>query len=769
MSSIIARLGPVRPRRTYGSLWKSSRLKKLDRQWLGAGTTLAKHRSYSAESSRWTARNATVSVLEAKEEEKQPRTESPSPADEIVKRAEYTPFWEHEATGDAFFSQRGPETQDHDATGEKSEAEDQEYDSLRQQREAEDLFERFAQTEEDDAQSRILPEPRIDTREGTSMWAQFEEAEDNQQHTDGEIDSTWTNSQTGGLNPFEDVSMLDLDYEAELPLALSKAEADMLIRCLFAAQKANDTLFIRSISETTFSRIIHILSPANFVAKLASTHVELSAALANSFGLAPMRQVVFERGIVLRQIVEYRREAGVKLTSEDYTALLRHARDLGSRNLAGHFWKMLLEDGHQPTTACYNHLMSAQIWNGVHSASLRQNVRIIPFHMMARQNQQRRFRNYAVGPGGLRETVMNYFNRMLSSGAVADEESFRILITACAREGDIQTAKTVMMKVWSIDVNGIVEGRDEQEIQPKIVPDTSPLCPTVELLWTIAHAFSINNDVPAALRVVDFVARHYQLSVTDEVWSQLFEWTFVLSAKRWGTGLRDGRTAGQLPPSSLMSLWETMTGPPYYVRPSMGMYNKLITNLGQRSFTPLLAEKMREGVQIYLEHRLEAVYAHNQFTHALKLPESSRSSVSIERLRDEFEYRELIRRRDVFWLRRWLHKYLYTFRSWRDVGPLAGRVVTELPTILWEFRRWIIYEVRYETATGFVEFETRTPDEQLMRRQKAALRAQERQKALDEAKKFVGHKYVFGRERDDREPRSEYRARKLSKLLAGSF
>lgn len=169
---------------------------------------------------------------------------------------------------------------------------------------------------------------------------------------------------------------------------------------------------------------------------------------------------------------------------------------------------------------------------------------------------------------------------MLKDGAVANEESFRIVMTALAREGDLETVQSILHRMWNINVDGLRKGKDEEALKPKYMDPSNPLRPTANLLFTVAHAFGINNDIPIALRLVDFIARHYDLQIPRETWEQLFEWTFVLSLPRTGVKARtDGTREGELPQQAVANLWNTMTGTAYLIKPTMGMYNHLMRNL----------------------------------------------------------------------------------------------------------------------------------------------------------------------------------------------
>lgn len=569
------------------------------------------------------------------------------------------------------------------------------------------------------------------------LWEHFER-DDHEQDGSNASNEARNNASVDISRPIEGNKMLGIDYESELPNALLKSEPDRVVRCLFAALYVNDREFIRNIPVTTFSEIIRVLEPRLTLSPLASAHLELSAAMTRQLGIAPMREVAYEYVSVLREILKLRR--GGRLTLSDYKALLRGARDLGNQKFALKLWNDIWVDGHTPDAKCYNLYMSSAVWNGVHSAGARQKVRVIDFNMTARKKTQPKnnFRQYRIGAGGLRETAMSIFNEMLAADVVANEESFRILITAAAREGDVAMMKSILKKVWNVDAEAILAGEDEHTIKPKSLPTHSPLYPTPQLLFAIAHAFGINNDIPSALRVVDFVARHYQVPIVRAVWDQLFEWTFVLALERHGTDMNTGSEVGQLPPESAMSLWNTMTSAPYSIEPTIGMYNALIRNLFQRGKIALMTEKMREGRILYYKHRKHAQNIWFTLQHALR-GEHDRSRGSVEQIRHEYEAADLRRKTDLFWLKRWLRLLL---ASYRDAHRGEKVFTSEVPRMLWEWRDSASTVVKYEVPTGFVEFKIRTGEEIESFAREQFRHKSRRREELREAERYIGEKWV---------------------------
>jgi hypothetical protein len=382
----------------------------------------------------------------------------------------------------------------------------------------------------------------------------------------------------------------------------------------------------------------------------------------------------------------------------------------------------------------------------------RHKVRVIPFYNLARQRERLGpgFTGYRIGEQGVKAKVMQFFSDMLKDGAIANEESFRTVITALAREGDVATVKAILRRMWNIDVDGLQSGKDEATLKPKAMQHSHPLRPTANMLFTVAHAFGINSDIPTALRLVDFIARHYDLEIAKDTWNQLFEWTFVLSIPRTGVKANtDGTKKGQLPQQGLLNLWNTMTGAPYFIKPTMGMYNHLIRNLQNRDNVPLMYEKMREGIELYYAERRDAYEAFHAVEKQVQKAESHHShnhSTPLESLRCEYERLDLIRRRNHFWVRRWIRLLLSTMRARVGIDHEQDWCLREIPRILWEWRSFAGTagnNIRYEIAGGQVDFKIR--DEEEVKAHKAFVQriAERRRAVLDKVPLLLGDQWIF--------------------------
>jgi hypothetical protein len=200
-----------------------------------------------------------------------------------------------------------------------------------------------------------------------------------------------------------------------------------------------------------------------------------------------------------------------------------------------------------------------------------------------------------------------------------------------------------------------------------------------------------------------------------------------------------------------------MTGAPYLIRPTMGMYNNLIRNLQSRDLPPLMYEKMREGIALYRQERRKALMAFQRLKREIdniqRLP-SYVPPVPLETLRREYEYLDLIRMRNYFFVRRWVHLLLSTIQTRIHIDHSGDWCLCNIPRILWEWRHFAGKagnNIRYEVTGGQVEFKIR--DEEEVKENKAIkqLRIERRRKVLDQVPLLLGEEWVFRKVEDEQQ------------------
>lgn len=192
--------------------------------------------------------------------------------------------------------------------------------------------------------------------------------------------------------------------------------------------------------------------------------------------------------------------------------LLNVAAVTGNRSLADSVWSDMVRFNHKPDVVFYNHFFETFCWPG------------------GLRKYSWRDRSALVGPTGVKLIVSRKFSRMIADGVMADTKTFSLLMTACSRDGDLESVKAILKRVWHVDVDAITGPDDASNSKSRddILPG-SALYPTSDLLFTIAHIFGSNKRVAVAMRVVDHFSRRFSIPVDERTWAELATWIYILT------------------------------------------------------------------------------------------------------------------------------------------------------------------------------------------------------------------------------------------------
>ncbi|KAI4742766.1 hypothetical protein E4T50_06838 [Aureobasidium sp. EXF-12298] len=466
----------------------------------------------------------------------------------------------------------------------------------------------------------------------------------------------------------------------------------------------NSLDFIRSLPENTFTEILAHLQPKNDLSKTLIPYSRLSAATVQQLHLPSSYHVIRRYLLDAVQILDQRKKSGRTLSVVDYSIILGFARWLGLKDIADTFWKSMQADTVVPDLRCYNNYLGALVSNLRHDSDARQNRRVTTFRTEARRkpSPSAMFAAYHVGIGGIKDSALELHREMLKSEVVPDEETFRLLILGVGREGDLDTVKRLLRQVWRIDVAAVVDGLEEGHSKHELdISTTSPLHPSPFLVYAVAHVFSINNKIPAALKLVDHISQTYNVKVFDYVWHELLNWTFVLSLPRQASK----NEKPVLPRASVQKLWEVMRNEPYSVRPTMDMYNKLIKSLFRQQRTRDMWHYMCEALPLYEAMRKETRYLNKALHRVLKL------SQPIGTLEQKYNRSRLNEKASRLFLKRWVRLLLGSMRSWRRVDGSLYWSTRLIPKIVLEWKEFMPSHVWYDIPAGRVSIVFRTSEE----------------------------------------------------------
>ncbi|KAK6006914.1 hypothetical protein QM012_005922 [Aureobasidium pullulans] len=500
----------------------------------------------------------------------------------------------------------------------------------------------------------------------------------------------------GGRRVFDD------SYE-DIQSSLLRKDYHELIKVFRAA--GDDSLdFIRSLPENTFTEILAHLQPKNILSKTLLPYSQFSPAAVGQLHLPSTYHVIRCYLLDAVHILDQRKKSGRTLSVVDYSVILGFTRWLGLKDIADTFWKSMQANNVVPDLRCYNNYLGAIVSNLRHDPVARQHRQVTAFRTKARckPNPSPKFAAYHVGIGGIKDSAVKLHREMLKSEVVPDEETFRLLILAFGREGDLDTVQKLLRQVWKIDVAAVVDCLEDGHSKHKLdISPTSPMHPTPFLIYAVAHVFSINNEIPIALKLVDHISQTYNVKVFDYVWHELLNWTFVLSLPRQAS--RNEQAI--LPKGSVQKLWEVMRNEPYNVRPTMGMYNKLIKSLFRQQRTRDMWHYMCEALPMYEMMRKETRYLNKTLHRALKL------SQPVGTLEQKYNCSRLNEKASRLFLKRWVRLLLGSMRSWRRVDGSLYWSTRLIPRIILEWKDFMPSNVWYDIPAGRVSITLRTNKE----------------------------------------------------------
>ena len=517
--------------------------------------------------------------------------------------------------------------------------------------------------------------------------------------------SSWSEkravSETGAHSRFDTASE---------PMSLGSKAAVVALRRRDSLQLANalpealeDETFLRVLSPVAFSELLGLLDPTIFVRPLIGIHQSISESTAARLGLQPVAEEFTKFVNTIDRILSLRRKAGHQLGLKDYEFMLKCARAVGNTKIADAVWQDMLRSNIDPTTTCYNLYMAAKCWSGAYQSHQREKLRVIPYHLVMRLSKHREtsFEGYKVGKRGLKIEVADLFEDLVSRGNLGDERTFATMMIAMGREGAMTDVKGILKNVWNVDVD-LLASEDKRPL-PKVTEyaPNAALRPTSRLLWTIAHVFGMNNDIPIALRLIDFVSQRYDIHITNDVWAELLEWTYVLSIPRHGARRTDGAMTGKLPLSAVTTLWNTMTAEPYKIKPSMRMYNFMVRTLSKQQSPEKMLQEMREGSLIYRRHLSQWYRARHKLLAARQSKDDDKLNLTygeVFRREEKMAYLKVVRDRTLLrsWIRLWLGN-----PDWPDSGHwnIERRA---MPNFIAEWQDFLPTVVSYPTSQGRV-------------------------------------------------------------------
>ncbi|KAB8296755.1 hypothetical protein EYC80_002172 [Monilinia laxa] len=478
------------------------------------------------------------------------------------------------------------------------------------------------------------------------------------------------------------------------------------------------------IPSNTFSEILRLLDPKHFFGRYKKLLQDV-----HHRDLLEMRTDTLDYDGTHRAYTVYlwhlhriimKRQTKYPLRLYDYKMLLKAAKFTGHQGVADLTWKNLLSNRYQvmesrkilPDVECFNYYMATMCWSDVLSPFHSDRLRVVSHYKDLRQWDQRPYalNRHRIGSDGVRISVSGLFRHMVTAGLVGDEETFRMLMVSASREGDLETARTILKKVWQIDVDG-TKNSGNLELN-KISPD-STLYPSEKLIRTIAHMYCINNNLPMAMKVIDQISRQYSINISIETWEDLLRWTAVFSRKQGSASHREkGFDEGILPPTGMTDVWGSMISEPYSVKPTLSMYNIFIRNLISRR---QIGEAQVQIAEAYrLHHKLANRLDHYRILYENSLARRKLDSAVTSIRQKDFVFHRLKLRTSRLYMRQWVSLLIYHPNKYlTKYHPKWA--FKEIPTIVKNYKSFLRGEISYQTYTGHIQLQTGKPQDTKLR------------------------------------------------------
>jgi Mitochondrial ATPase expression len=489
---------------------------------------------------------------------------------------------------------------------------------------------------------------------------------------------------------------------------------------------------LRSLPTTTFSEILQYLNPNALVGQFLKSHREISPSNWVIRCLKPFDDDKSYHACTnfmnqIQLIVSARLSAGLVLSLVDYKHLLRCARAVGNVPASHSVWAAMLRSAFKPDTECYNNRLAAMVWADVKNGSQPGRLRVAssfartpkrsyPYYKVLGPSYK--FQKRTIGRSSdIMSQVRKVFDHMVKNGVLGDEETFSLMIVAMARAGESGGVDGILAKVWDIDVPRLMVS--DIDVEPvEAYQFGSPFRPSETLLLAVAHAYGINNQIPTALRLVDFISKSYSITIPLAVWEELLERTYVLCGRNYRRFMEEFSTVRRLPLQAVPNLWSTLVAEPYNVKPTMAMYNWHIRAL-------IRLQKFRESQRMLKEARLLHMQNVHKYANSisslnrrLSVPEfletvhlrpldsenSNFTRATLADLAREKQFRYDVMQRSRQCLCGLVNLFLRILSMSRR--KLVSCAAMHIPQFLLEFKSYIPQKIGYHTTTGYVVFKS---------------------------------------------------------------
>lgn len=542
----------------------------------------------------------------------------------------------------------------------------------------------------------------------------------------------WKDAYRQSLRPLQEVTALGLQNAEDLAKALNLKDSQLVFKALLEHQ--NDPDYFASITASTWTEIWRVLNPQKVFAPLHRIHRSLN--LETLEGL-PRRAFNYkkERDRYMKDIadlINIRRRHGPAMDIIDYRTLLTYVARIGDEPGARMIWSEMKTEGIRPDRDCYNRFMEAMVWD----EDARERQARKAKDTVGRERPQ--FTDIVLFKPGKSVEITALFNEMATYKIAPDTATMCVLMTALARDGEFTEATKILKRVWTVDVEALVNG-DEISNLKRIYEPSAPLFPTFRLFVTIAEVFGLANEVPAGFRVLDYLAAQYNLPLPENVWYQIVRWAWLQARlrpheRRIGTGT-------QINVQTVDRLLEILASETYSIEHSMDLYDlKFKTLLDSpyafdHRFEPSrFVEILRLGSRKVNESKneLSRLVARARDSTALHKAGAVTTGYNVNKVKAEMAHFQYRKQQSILgiWMKRLIalprsklgkqdhilraRDYAVDVEDWRSAGftNLTEWRLRGFQNFVWDHRAFVPETLKYTTDTGIVELQFESADPQ---------------------------------------------------------
>lgn len=494
---------------------------------------------------------------------------------------------------------------------------------------------------------------------------------------------------------------------------------------------------VASIPPTTFSEILRCFDPYNVSEEIdtapgmnisygAALHTPLGE-LVNKWGVKLLYVRIFNR---LRRMQEARRHARIRPLLNDCVVLMRCAAATSDIRAAKDIWHAMKDDGFSTwrhTEAFGEFVKARYLTERLYANNDLARLRLRPLDMHRsslnfRSHVAHRLRNLELNMTNLRRHRFGenmherYFAEPLTRllrrrkpvrrlwhtaklrGMLSgDERLLCALLKANGRCGRLVGSNSVLKNYWGIWIQRDKASGTIQVDGGIIYPPDSPRAPTEHLLDAIVHCYCCMGEINMAVKLVDFVSRRFGISVPDKVWSDLLEYTRIMQTKPAANEWAIARFAQKgSKANTVLDVWDLCTQEPYNFQPGMRDYYNLLKSIVRKSGS------VRKPIQAL--RQIKPLY--DDAVRACEEAWCELMQTTIQRVPNHAAYRRyrvLRARKDHIW-------YCFHYSSRQILKMIIpNRVdddggVREIPNLVREFGQFMPRRVKYQVATGYVEY-----------------------------------------------------------------